>query len=477
MSLLAAWKQAKDLFEKTTGRKKPSEKTWLGFRKSTGIEDALKALDKARTREEMERSVKAFKSAVVAYSRILDANRTDPENEQSYAAEIRKLEDTLKNLEREAESMEPPGIDQNKKIGPLRFDLLSGVRCPNLQPPGQMSIDVAIAVDFKGGETFDAARFTEVVSDYVNGERKQLRELVETADGAIGELTKVKGYLNSTHRAERLANAERLAKEVNDYLTARKSEIVKEAEKRVAKLAREISDRDVDLDIYRVRTAVKVGFGVFNVATAARKLFTEPPGLNVLKALWEVVSGIAGIVQQLKVALSGAERLRSGLSTALDKLEAKRQLSLKQDRTTGESAKNVLNGVLEILMDDIGSARLLLTGFQAETTKLEKSANTLSGKLDQLLTVQRLLGREEPEIERKVSGMIEKIQGMAATLSGYLGDVTAFKGSLDAVERDCSRPVKLLKAAKDAYGWLDAVGFLEKSCDALIDMAQAAMKK
>lgn len=182
-------------------------------------------------------------------------------------------------------------------------------------------------------------------------------------------------------------------------------------------------------------------------------------------------------MQQLKVALSGAERLRAGLTTALDKLEAKRQLSLKQDRTTGESAKNVLNGVLEVLMDDIGGARLLLSGFQAETTKLEKSANTLSGKLDQLLTVQRLLGREEPEIERKVSGMIEKIQGMAATLSGYLGDVKEFKNSIDAVERDCSKPVKLLKAAKDAYGWLDAVGFLEKSCDALIDMAQAAMKK
>jgi hypothetical protein len=475
MSLLAAWKQAKDLFEKTTGRKKPSDKALGFFRKSSGIEDALKSLDKARTRDEMERSVKAYKAAMTAYCRVLDANKTDPINEQSYVAEVRKLEDALRNIEREAEGLEPAGVDQNKKIGPLHFDLLAGVRAAHLDLPG-MTVDVAVVVDFKGGNTFDAARFVEAVSGHVNGERKKLKDLVETADHAVGQLTDMRGYLNATHRAERRANAERLAKEVNDYLGKRKTEIVKESEKAVEKLAKEISDRDVDLDIYRVRTAVKVGFGVIKVATAAKDLFTAPPGLNVLKALWGVASNIMTIVTQLKVALSGANTLRKKLVESLDKLEAKRLLSLKKDRTTGESAEVFFNSVKEILMDDIGSATHLLDGFRAETTKLEKSAAALSGKLDQLLTVQRLLNREEPEIERKVAGMVTDIQKMGTGLAGYLKDVRDFEGALAVVERDVSKSVRLGKAAVAASDLMDAVGALEAACGFVIDKAQEAMK-
>lgn len=42
-----AWKKAKKTFEDSTGQKKPSEKVWGVFRKSSGLEDTTKAMDKA----------------------------------------------------------------------------------------------------------------------------------------------------------------------------------------------------------------------------------------------------------------------------------------------------------------------------------------------------------------------------------------------------------------------------------------------
>ena len=49
MPFLTDWQQAKKTFETTTGKKKPSDKFLDIFRKATGIEDALKNLDKAKT--------------------------------------------------------------------------------------------------------------------------------------------------------------------------------------------------------------------------------------------------------------------------------------------------------------------------------------------------------------------------------------------------------------------------------------------
>lgn len=46
MSMLKDWTKAKLEFEKLTNKKKPSEKTMLGFRASSGIESALKTYEK-----------------------------------------------------------------------------------------------------------------------------------------------------------------------------------------------------------------------------------------------------------------------------------------------------------------------------------------------------------------------------------------------------------------------------------------------
>jgi len=60
MPYLPLWKAAKKKFESDTNRKKPSEKFLGIFRKSSGLEDAFKALDTALGKKEVEDAKKAW---------------------------------------------------------------------------------------------------------------------------------------------------------------------------------------------------------------------------------------------------------------------------------------------------------------------------------------------------------------------------------------------------------------------------------
>jgi hypothetical protein len=82
------WKQAKTAFESKTGQKKPSQKTVLGIRKGSGLEDALKTCDadfaaignekkdmkkKAALIQKFENDIKTFDSKEHAYEKVLIA--------------------------------------------------------------------------------------------------------------------------------------------------------------------------------------------------------------------------------------------------------------------------------------------------------------------------------------------------------------------------------------------------------------------
>jgi hypothetical protein len=81
------WKAAKNQFEAKTGQKKPSEKSIVGIRKGSGLEDALKACDGAWTAIEVanstaaklaaikkfEADIKVFDTKMATYEKVLAA--------------------------------------------------------------------------------------------------------------------------------------------------------------------------------------------------------------------------------------------------------------------------------------------------------------------------------------------------------------------------------------------------------------------
>lgn len=98
MSEVDKWKKAKKEFEQLTGKKKPAEKTLGAFRKSSGLEDALKKVDKQHT----AMSAKNSKGEMTA--KELDAyNKAVAEFKKESDNYIKLLEATLAK-EKDADS-------------------------------------------------------------------------------------------------------------------------------------------------------------------------------------------------------------------------------------------------------------------------------------------------------------------------------------------------------------------------------------
>ncbi len=100
------WKAGKKDFESTTKRKKPSEKILGAFRKSTKIEAALAALDKAcedcKPADYRKAYVK-FTTAKVAYTKILVAAQSnDKEADQVYKTSCDELKTLLHTIDTRA---------------------------------------------------------------------------------------------------------------------------------------------------------------------------------------------------------------------------------------------------------------------------------------------------------------------------------------------------------------------------------------
>ncbi len=129
------WKVAKTAFENKTKQKKPSEKTTLGLRKGTGIEEALKACDNTYKAFEAEQkdipkkqgllenfhaAIKTFDAKATAYGKVLTA--------AIEKADIKlikpELDILLKHLHAMAATMRAhyqSGIVTCEKVGALEF--------------------------------------------------------------------------------------------------------------------------------------------------------------------------------------------------------------------------------------------------------------------------------------------------------------------------------------------------------------------
>src|SRR5262249_10197470 len=98
---LSAWTTAKKNFETTTKTKKPSEKFMGVFRKKSGIEEALQALDASISRGNATAATDAFhvfQAKSKEYVGVLDKAAVANASKEAYKAELKKLRDCLKEI-------------------------------------------------------------------------------------------------------------------------------------------------------------------------------------------------------------------------------------------------------------------------------------------------------------------------------------------------------------------------------------------
>lgn len=91
--MLDDWKQAKKDFETLTGKKKPTEKVLGLFRKSTGLEDALKACDTALDKKDapkLEKATAELKKVATTYGSQLADAITKEKMENDVKTELQK---------------------------------------------------------------------------------------------------------------------------------------------------------------------------------------------------------------------------------------------------------------------------------------------------------------------------------------------------------------------------------------------------
>ncbi|MBL8797580.1 MAG: hypothetical protein JNM56_27015 [Planctomycetia bacterium] len=101
MNLLQDWKNAKTRFEDQTKEKKPSEKFWKIFRKSSGLESACKALDAALQKGDlagMKKALDGYRETSKAYASLLD--RSGDDKSSTYKQELVVLKQALTAIEK-----------------------------------------------------------------------------------------------------------------------------------------------------------------------------------------------------------------------------------------------------------------------------------------------------------------------------------------------------------------------------------------
>lgn len=120
MPFAPVWKAAKTKFETSTSKKKPTEKFLGVFRKGTGIESSVKALDAAKKGDEIRKALASFKSAYTGYITLLDTAAKDPksvkpEDKNAYVAAINELKNSLQKIEVDAERIAAAAADVGDK--------------------------------------------------------------------------------------------------------------------------------------------------------------------------------------------------------------------------------------------------------------------------------------------------------------------------------------------------------------------------
>lgn len=120
MAFLDQWKAAKKVFEAATGQSKPSEKgsvLGVSYRKSSGIESALKALDAALAKKLVKDTTKAlndYHQTIKTYGATLEKAGKAAKDNPAYLQAVLKLTAALNGIAREAAD-ELEALDKDPK--------------------------------------------------------------------------------------------------------------------------------------------------------------------------------------------------------------------------------------------------------------------------------------------------------------------------------------------------------------------------
>lgn len=118
MPLLDQWKVAKTKFETATGKKKPSEKFMGVFRKSSGLENALKKIDAAIAKKlpkELAQAKEEYRKTHEAYYATMVKGAKAEASDENYQAELTKLNVALNGLYRQATEAEE-ALERDPKV-------------------------------------------------------------------------------------------------------------------------------------------------------------------------------------------------------------------------------------------------------------------------------------------------------------------------------------------------------------------------
>ncbi len=202
MSFLNQWTDAKQEFETATQRKKPSEKVFGVFRQSSGLEDALKVVDKAVEKQDTKALKVAFgifaaaqnKYTVLLMTAVDEASKVDPDSD--YVTEGQMLNVALTRLQAaiaaKVDELAPGEIKVGNfaadwKAAKKRFKEKTGKKKPSADPDSWLkkgssiescleAVDKAITKDASGEFVAAAKSYTTAMDSY----KKVLEGIVKT---------------------------------------------------------------------------------------------------------------------------------------------------------------------------------------------------------------------------------------------------------------------------------------------------------
>jgi hypothetical protein len=248
MSHLSDWQAAKADYEKATGKGKPA-KNFLFWRKSSGIESALKDFEKAMQKENLPDATAAvidLQKAIKSYRDVANSEKKDKDG-TDYSKEITKLLGELGGIETRVQTerstlsrkLEQASGDALKQLGAEESKLLSLI-----SGIGTMLNGIAGATKERKKREDNMAKLRKLLDTQITTKRRQELK-TQTGSPLLKEWAKVEPIVGKVLEQYDKEKAEwtRFDNELRDFskkLTTRHSE----AEKCVANLEKMIADKD-----------------------------------------------------------------------------------------------------------------------------------------------------------------------------------------------------------------------------------------
>ena len=420
----AEWSAAKAAFfkGKLTGQDVPPDFV-LALNQGFDFGPALKKFDSAKGYEERAKAILAVLKAKDGYLKEIAGaiSRCSPAGRKAMTELKSAIEAIWVAAESETQPPRPSG--QMVSAYSLRqYDLAAGVK-PKFLKLEPITIDVDVEVD---------KEFKKLLDSGEAGYRVQL-----LGDAAHAELEKVGSAFKDTilkvdasiQKDPSILAAK--TKEANEVLQYYRRLIEDRMNAAVAAEWQKYLQNKKYLSSFRVKTGLKIVLGTIGVgvAVASAILSFGTLWMNVVAA----AKGVLDVAKTVKTAMEGIDTTFQKLLEDmgfLTKLNQQREAAKKKGEgqkasKAGQAAKEVISGLLPITKDMMKTAGNIDTRcgqFSGQISKLESSADQLSGKLDAI--VKGLSGLPDKELSTEQRNVCKEMQKFVEDIFAELHTLT-----------------------------------------------------